>query len=381
MPERQRVSRTAVEAAYRGVKRACYAGHDSITLRKKILRRSRTVLPHEAFALGVTDPDTGLLTHALGDGLTDGGIGDFLARVYPHDEAIRFQDLAREGEPVAALDADAPGGPGRYHSRAFAEWLKDEGMKAELRAAFATGDQLWGQICLMRETRRTVYTAQERDFVRSIAPHVARGLRAAALLDTVEQQGSGETAGKPTLPGVLVIDSGGRILHRNATAAEHLDDLRTAGSLTSGGYPAAVSMLIGRLYARHQGPGAASDHAPLDVAVRTRGNSGTWYRLQASLSEPGEAGNASVIVVIEPLARADLAPLLARLYGLTPREREVVALVARGQSTRQIARRLDLSPYTVQDHVDHACDKIGVRGRKRLVARLFFDGYAPLLRG
>ena len=35
------------------------------------------------------------------------------------------------------------------------------------------------------------------------------------------------------------------------------------------------------------------------------------------------------------------------------------------------------STHTVQDHLERACDKVGVRGRKALVAKLFRDGFAP----
>jgi hypothetical protein len=33
----------------------------------------------------------------------------------------------------------------------------------------------------------------------------------------------------------------------------------------------------------------------------------------------------------------------------------------------------------VDEHLERACRKVGVRGRKALVAKLFVDGYAPAL--
>lgn len=49
--------------------------------------------------------------------------------------------------------------------------------------------------------------------------------------------------------------------------------------------------------------------------------------------------------------------------GLTERESEVLVLVARGLQTKQIARRLGISPKTADTHIQHAYRKIGVSTR------------------
>jgi DNA-binding CsgD family transcriptional regulator len=59
---------------------------------------------------------------------------------------------------------------------------------------------------------------------------------------------------------------------------------------------------------------------------------------------------------------------------LTKREREVAALVVAGNSTREIARRLYLSPRTVENHLHHAYIKLGVADRAALAAALAPDG-------
>lgn len=49
--------------------------------------------------------------------------------------------------------------------------------------------------------------------------------------------------------------------------------------------------------------------------------------------------------------------------GLTPREAEVLVLLARGAPQQQIARRLSIAPRTVGSHVEHIYSKIGVTTR------------------
>ena len=52
---------------------------------------------------------------------------------------------------------------------------------------------------------------------------------------------------------------------------------------------------------------------------------------------------------------------------LTAREHEVVRLVARGMSNKAIAQQLAISPRTVEGHLNHVFDKLGVLSRTELV--------------
>jgi DNA-binding CsgD family transcriptional regulator len=52
-----------------------------------------------------------------------------------------------------------------------------------------------------------------------------------------------------------------------------------------------------------------------------------------------------------------------RPAGLTDREMEVLGLIAQGRSNREVAELLVLSPKTVDHHIQHIYDKIGVSTR------------------
>ncbi len=62
--------------------------------------------------------------------------------------------------------------------------------------------------------------------------------------------------------------------------------------------------------------------------------------------------------------------------GLTPRETEVLRLLAAGESNAQIGRRLGLSPHTVERHIANLYRKIGARGRADATAYAVRSGLA-----
>lgn len=350
-----RVQRDALEA----VRRVASAPLDSIQLRQEVFARTSAALPSDMSALATTDPEFGIFAH----GVTFDYPGEMLDRyyrhVYPMEAATRFIDLAR-GE-ICSSEA----GPIER------DYMRDGGVGAKLRVAFAEQGRIWGGWCIARRAGAESFTAEEQELAMRIAPIVAMGLRRAALLEAADTAGE-DDAPEPTAPGVAVYDARGSLVLRDARAARYLCDLHDIGHQSD--LPVPVAGALTQLRWRLRAPLAELDRR-IDAGVRVRGASGRWYSVHASAAEAtADAGQS--VVVLTPLVGGERANVLAHLYGLTPREREVISLIARGESGKRIAALLGLSAHTVQAHIDNACAKMGVRGRRELVARLFVDSAA-----
>jgi FixJ family two-component response regulator len=69
--------------------------------------------------------------------------------------------------------------------------------------------------------------------------------------------------------------------------------------------------------------------------------------------------------------------LRAHLESLTPRERQIMILVAGGLMSKQIAAKIDLSEITVKMHRSHLMRKMGARTAAELVRMVEALGLAP----
>jgi DNA-binding NarL/FixJ family response regulator len=101
------------------------------------------------------------------------------------------------------------------------------------------------------------------------------------------------------------------------------------------------------------------------VALSLPGSSG--QKLQ--LSFLGQIGDDELLFrLTNEQAANDQASLLKQQFGLTPRESEVLLWIAQGKTNRDIGDILNLSPRTVNKHLEQIFAKLGVENRATAAA-------------
>ncbi len=352
------------------VKRLCYAGLDATTLRLEAVESLRRIVLFERHCLFTTDPLSGLPTDVVVEGLREGEMRFFLENVMFEDDVNTFDWIVRSRRSVALLSE----GTGGRLERALRhrEVLAPNGFDYELRCAFTVGRAPWGGAELSRERGCPDFDEREVAFVGRLAPHLGAGLKAAALRAQAPPERDGDAAS-----GVLTLDHRGRVAQHTRAAERWLREIGNLGPgwLEGDGLPAAVYAVAAALR-RTLKPKTEGDAAVVPrLCVQAR--SGRWLTLQADLTESSPDRPSEVVIVIEPAGPREMAWLHTAAYGLTRREREIVDLVVRGLSTRQISAVLYISEYTVNDHISNIFDKVGARSRREVVKRLYLNAIFP----
>jgi DNA-binding CsgD family transcriptional regulator len=114
------------------------------------------------------------------------------------------------------------------------------------------------------------------------------------------------------------------------------------------------------------------DNNRLEPLILSRGENFLSIRLIA------DQGRGQHLLIIEEES-LNAPPLALEGLGLTQRESEVLTWVAQGKSNPEVAIILGMSARTVQKHLEHVFDKLGVESRTAAILRAWHCGRYALL--
>jgi DNA-binding CsgD family transcriptional regulator len=194
----------------------------------------------------------------------------------------------------------------------------------------------------LNRTRRD-FTERDRGLLELLRPHLASVHRHLSQRERVERALTATEDSRSGRRGVILLDPDGQLTFASAGALRLLPDLGT------GVLPRQLRDWI------------RADNS-LELEVPTADGP-----MSARLVKRTHPHQHDAIVLEPTSAPARIAP--AEL-DLTPRQAEILALVAQGLTNIQIGHALTLSPRTVEKHLERAYARIGATNRTDAAARI-----------
>lgn len=301
----------------------------------------------DGYGLIGTDPGSGLRAVMFSrNGV--GGPRELARNEFTGTDVNRYASLARRQLPVGILE---PTEERCRQSARLGGILRPAGFESELRLILRAYGQVWGALTLYRSGKQRSFNQGDAAAAEELRLTLAQAIRAFSVRRF--------HASFPRLDaGTIVLASDDRLLTRTAVVASWLRELVAGGEDEM-----SVEDILRVVFdASHAARTSGRSHA-----VCIRAMSGRWVRLTAA---PADDGTGNILITLASAAPLDVLPSFAQWHALTPRECHVTERVLAGDLTKHIARSLDISHYTVGDHLKSIYRKTRCSGREELIAAL-----------
>ena len=336
--------------------RTCASASDTdvSTLRRRVLDDIAQAVLFDWYVWLLTDPETSVGSAPLAE-VPPPLLPELprLIRLKYLTETNRWTTLASSAASLSAVT-----GGDLSRSLVWRELLAQHGIVDVASMVLTDRFGCWGFLDLWRTS--APFTSDEVMFLARIRDAMTTALRRCQAATFAVAPASGSRRPGPV---VLLLSHGLDMLGQTPETHEYLRVLvpppHGRVPIPAGAYNVAAQLLAVE---------AGVDSNPPSTRVHL--SDGLWLTLRAArIGSPQPTGQQSIAVTIERASPAERMSLFGRAHGLSVREREVLHHLMTGSDTRDVARRMFLSEYTVQDHLKSIFTKTSVRTRRTLLAR------------
>lgn len=309
------------------------------------------VVPHEGYALIGTDPSNGLRSmmfsyHGVGTGRS-------LARNEHREHDVNlYRDLARQALPAGVLSASDERGARSPRMRNI---IRPAGYTSELRLVLRSEQRVWGALCLFRSDNLRPFVDRDAVAASELGDRLQRVMRRFSTRRT-------DRPSSPLPVGTAIVEQNDRISAQSDSFSDWMRELAAGGNddMTSEDLVRIVFDVV-----------CAARRSTTPATACLRAMSGRWVSLQA---ERLDRGSGRFVATLAPATLHAVAEPFGLWTGLTPRETQLLELIDSGAPTKMLARTLNISTYTVEDHLRAIYRKTGTDGRGDLLATLRTGG-------
>ncbi|MEV0261094.1 helix-turn-helix transcriptional regulator [Streptomyces sp. NPDC050617] len=317
----------------------------------QLSQQVKLFLPHDGYMLAGLDPLGDATCFFTAEGGYSIGFNNRLEEADSlGDEPHPFAQLLRGPARVGVLNTS---------STAHRDSLRLRGMVAEdfgseMRIALAASGYALGALVLLRRRDTKPFSSADTARAEGLSAPLAEAVRRFMARQALRPS-------RLTLPtGVVVIGPDDTIRSVTPTVWDWLRLLSAVAPVAVGKLERTENL---RYVTRNISLLARRARRPVTSRIATRDG---WVSVQGQPLGGEESG--TVVVTYQQATAATLLPSLSAWCGITSREQTVLGLLLQGMPTKRLARKLDLSPHTVNDHLKAIYRKVGASGRDELVA-------------
>jgi DNA-binding CsgD family transcriptional regulator len=290
-------------------------------------------------------------------GVAEHDYGPMLPRVleleYSGGDFAAKDVLARRANSAGSLSTETGGDLAR--SPRWDEVMRPVGIGDVAVVACRDAHGCWGWIEAYRDGGERPFHDGDLEFLAEVGPALGSALRRG--LGFTPPPDRDRT--KPSTTGVIVLNADLHVVGATAGARSWIDAFPLARLFAAWGMlPATIYPVATRA---RTGSGATEAHALDRVA------DGRWVMVEAAPLE--ERAHGEIAVTLRDATSRETFGRRCRIYGLSPREREVVAALVAGLDTRAVTERLFISRHTVQDHLKSVFEKMSIHSRREMLAK------------
>lgn len=275
-------------------------------------------------------------------------LGYQLGTPYRCEASRHRQAVAAVIDPAGASDESGE------HAPALRNLFAAHGIGCELRVPLRDRHGTWGVLSLLRSTGGRAFGPEDVSRAERVVPGLIAMLReyvtAGPLIPSMP----------PTPAGVVIV------------RADH-----TLRAMTP-----QIKLMVEQMPHHRRFSNRVHEANLLGLATQARGHArdprlspaialapaATYGRWLITHAQPLGDGTDDIVITVQPATGRLLLPVFSRWYGLTVREHQILDHLCTEAAPKHIARRLHLSPHTVNDHLKAVYRKTRTTGRDELTA-------------
>lgn len=325
---------------------------NSFEYRQLMIEALRTHINFDAYCCTLTDTHTLFSVGAVTEQSIEAIHQEIMDLEYTTEDVNKYGFLVHSGQNIGRL-SDSSSRSFRYR-----DVLMPNGFSDEVRAALTYQGQCYGFLTLFKRTgnEQPLFQDQDLTLINVLLPIMGEAFKAFHHYIIEDQLPALEGE-----QGIVIFDKGLKILSSNTKACELLSILRKYESLAEIQVPKPIQAICAKLLADNY-----NSNTSLIVPIKDTG----YIAIRASLLLTSQQ-EQQIALLINKASSREMLNFLIKAYHLTPREKEVVFEIIKGSSTKEIAYDLDISTYTVQDHLKVIFQKVNVSNRNELVWKIF----------